>query len=185
MSFLIGKDLKLNVVRVLNLAPVNIFCILFECTVQCPCGKSNCTFWATQLAKAKHTAAIHSESLRRKHNMPAGQLQVFLLHGRRLLRNPQGHPWALDSDDSLGARKGESESWRLRSLCHNRNQFLIWWSQPQLLGTPWSIWPRLHKCSQRSSKLLLLTKNLEFTHSSSQFKYIYQVKVTFIISNVA
>lgn len=120
MSFLIGKDLKLNVVRVLNLAPVNIFCILFECTVQCPCGKSNCTFWATQLAKAKHTAAIHSESLRRKHNMPAGQLQVFLLHGRRLLRNPQGHPWALDSDDSLGARKGESESWRLRSLCHKQ-----------------------------------------------------------------
>lgn len=67
MSFLIGKNLKLKVVRVLNLAPVNIFCILFECTVQCPCGKSNCTFWATQLAKAKHTAAIYSESLRTQH----------------------------------------------------------------------------------------------------------------------
>lgn len=78
-----------------------------------------------------------------------------------------------------------AESRRLRSPCHKQKAVSHLMVPATASRDPTNDILMSTNYSQGTSKLLLPTKNLELTCSSSQAKYIYQVKVTFIISNVA
>lgn len=140
------------------------------------------------MAKATLAAAIYSESIRRKHSMPAGQFQVFLFTGGVFPGIHMAIPelWIQTTAQVQGNENQRvgAESRRLRSLCHKQkpgSPLMV----PATARDPTKDIPMSTKNSQGSSKLLLLTKNLEFIYSSSQAKQIHQVKVTFIISNAA
>lgn len=155
----------------------------------CPCGTSNCTLWATQLAKATHSTAIYAESM--KKTQPAGRAgSSFSLHGRSLL--PGTHTAIPELWIQTIAQVQENENQRvsaesrwLRSLPYNQKPIPHLTVAATASRDPTKDRPVSVKYSQGSSKLLLLTKNSEFMHSSSQAKHIYQLKVTLIISNVA
>lgn len=176
----------------LRSAPVNTsFCILLGCTVHCPCGTSLYTFWATHLPKA--TSSSHLLRKHKKKTQHASKAVPGIPpHGKSPPKSPHGQPGAILLGIQMTAQVQGNENHRVSAESHWLRSLM---SQTETSTSnnypshsfqgPHEVHTHLWKVPQGSSKLLLLTKNWEFMHSSSQSKYIYQIKIIFTISSVA
>lgn len=156
---------------------------------QCPCGTSNCTVWATQLAKTTHTAIIYPESMKKRTARQQGHFKHFS-SWEESSQEPTRPSQSFAFRPQLGRKemrikRVSAESHWLRSLPHKQKPVPHLTVAATASRDPTKDRPVSVKYSQGSWKLLLLTKNSEFMYSSSQAKHIYQLKVTLIISNVA